>query len=73
MLEALPKTSHQDVIGFGPIERAREMSAENDAAFTAVRKTLVMGAGVFSASILFGNAVDYLMKKRQERKKQNLQ
>ncbi len=67
------KSGSISVMGFGPVERAREMRAYNDAAFAAACKTLVMGAGVLSAGIILGNAIDYLVRSKQERRNQNPQ
>jgi hypothetical protein len=55
-------------VGLGPIEQARKAQAQNDAAFEAAFKPIVMGAGVFSAAILLGNAVEYLARRRAQRK-----
>lgn len=74
MVETSPNNSHSiPKVGFGPIERTRQMAIENDAAFAAACKTITMGAGVFSAGILLGNAFDYLMEKRHKRRNQNPQ
>ncbi len=69
MVEAFDSKPHlTPVVGFGPVQRSREAAAQNDAAFRAAMKTLVIGAGVLSTGILLGKSLNFLASKTSREK-----